>query len=112
MISIILSYFLLTQMKDLNDLREFTAPEVFAEIQLQLQERGEEINKTEVVSLNAELLDVTSESPFTIASVKFSGMIREMVNAPAELFSEVWHFRKENNKNNWLVAGVQQNIEK
>lgn len=96
--------------KDLNDLREFTAPEVFAEIQMQIKERGETINQTEVVSLDAELLDVTSESQSTVASVKFSGMIREAANAPAEPFNEAWHFRKNNLRDNWVVIGVQQNI--
>lgn len=96
--------------KDLNDLRQFTAPEVFAEIQLQLQERGDEPNKTEVVSLNAELLDTSTEYQSTLASVKFSGMIREVVNEPAAPFSEVWHFRKDLLSNNWLVAGIQQDL--
>lgn len=96
--------------KDLKDLREFTAPEVFAEIQIQLQERGQQENKTEVVSLEAELLDVTTEMGSSIASVKFSGMIKEEVNTPAAPFTEAWHFRKENAEDKWIVTGVQQNI--
>jgi len=94
--------------KDLNDLRQFTSPEVFAEIQLQLQERGPEENKTEVLTLNAELLDVVSPLQTTEASVKFSGLIKEIPNEPAQPFEEIWHFRKDDNKENWLVTGVQQ----
>jgi len=94
--------------KDLKDLREFTMPEVFAEIQLQLQERGEAENHTEVVSLNADLLDLSSEAQSQVATVKFSGVLREAREAPASFFEEAWHFRQDE-KNKWLVAGIQQN---
>lgn len=94
---------------DVKDLREFTAPEVFAEIQMQLQERGTGENHTEVVSLNADLLDVSSENQATLATVKFSGVLREAREAPASFFEEAWHFRKDE-KNKWIVAGVQQNL--
>lgn len=94
--------------KNVNDLREFTTPEVLAEIQLQFHERGNDANYTEVVSLNAEILDVATESQVTVASVQFSGTIREEQNMPATLFTETWHFRKENSQSLWLVAGVQQ----
>ncbi|HVY53018.1 MAG TPA: TIM44-like domain-containing protein [Gammaproteobacteria bacterium] len=94
--------------KDLNDLCEFTAPEVFAEIQMQLQERGDVFNRTEVVSLEAELLDLATEANNMLASVKFSGMIKEAADAPAAFFAEIWHFRKSNLGNKWIVAGVQQ----
>jgi len=94
--------------KNLADLREFTAPQVFGEIQLQLQERGDAINQTEVVTLEAELLDATAEAQSTVASVHFSGMIREQANQPAAPFSETWHFRKDNMSSTWMVMGVQQ----
>src|SRR5258706_352468 len=48
--------------KNLNDIREFTTPEVFAEIRLQFDERGIAENKTDVVSLEADLLDVENQS--------------------------------------------------
>lgn len=95
--------------KDLVDLRKFTSPEVFAEIQLQLQDRGAEENQTEVVSLDSELLEATSVTEGTEATVKFSGMIKEVVNQPAAPFEELWHFRKSGTQQNWLVVGVQQN---
>lgn len=93
--------------KDMKDLREFTAPEVFAEVQMQLQERGEKENYTEVVSLNADLLDLSAENQSSLATVKFSGVIREAREAPSTFFDEVWHFRQDE-KNKWIVAGVQQ----
>lgn len=94
--------------KNLDDLRQFTSPEVFAEIQLQFHERGEEENKTNVVQLNAEVLDVTTEMQTTVATVRFSGLIQENQNESAALFNEMWHFKKEVANQHWMVSGIQQ----
>ena len=93
--------------KNLNDIREFTTPEVFAEIQLQLQERGDEENYTEVVQLNGEVLEAANEFGALHVSTRFSGLIKESKNEPATHFDEIWHFEKEPGKR-WAVAGVQQ----
>jgi len=94
---------------NLEDIREFVAPELFAEIKLQLDERGKAIQQTDVVTLNAELLEVITEPTRHIASVRFSGMIREEAGAPAAPFDEVWNLSKalEGGKG-WVVAGIQQ----
>lgn len=94
--------------KNLADIREFTSPEVFAEIQLQLQERGDAPNHTEVVKLDAEILDITTEFQQTIVSLSFSGLIRENPNEEAVPFKETWHFKKLNTQPVWLVSGIQQ----
>lgn len=97
--------------KDLNDIHEYCTPEVYAEIVLQLQERGEQPNKTEVVTLNAAMADVVTENDLVIASVRFSGMIREEEEGqPAHPFDEIWHIQKSLSQPNtsWLVAGIQQ----
>ena len=95
---------------DLNDIREFVTPEMFAEISLQIQERAGKPNKTEVVSLNADITDVITDGDLVIASVRFTGLIREEVNAPAESFSEIWHIQKSESQANaaWFIAGIQQ----
>lgn len=101
--------------KNLNDLREFTTPEVYAEVQLQLNERGDVNNQTIVVHLDAELLEVSTEPAFmqsanserTIASVRFTGKIREELNDEIPL-NETWHFVKAANSSRWVIAGVQQ----
>ena len=94
---------------DLNDLREFTTPEMFAELRLELQERGASPNHTDVVSLDAELLGIETVSRDYMASVKFSGMIREAENAPAEPFTEVWNLVKPvDGTGGWVLAGIQQ----
>jgi len=90
--------------KNLQDIREFTAPEIFAEIQLQLQERGNEPNHTEVINIDAELLDITSE----LASARFSGLICEDIGWTPTAIREIWHFQKNNPRSNWVVTGIQQ----
>lgn len=94
--------------KNSSDIREFTTPEVFAEIQLQLQERDNAPNQTEVVTINAELQDMTTEPHSMIASVLFSGLIREQPTSTPITIKEIWHFTKNENTQNWLVGGIQQ----
>lgn len=95
---------------DLQDIREYTTPEVFAEIQLQLQERGSAKNKTDVLQLNADMLNVVTEDNLVIASVRFTGLIREEEGAAATALDEVWHIQKSAADKNasWFVAGIQQ----
>ena len=94
---------------DLNDIREFATPEVFAEIRLQIEERGSKVNKTDVVQLNAAMADVVTEGGLVIASVRFSGMLRED-GADAQSFDEVWHIQKSatDRDASWFVSGIQQ----
>ena len=94
---------------DINDIREFTTPEMFAELKMQLQERGATANHTDVVSLDAELLGIEVVGDQYLASVKFSGLIKESENAPAEPFAEVWNLTKPvSGKGGWTLAGIQQ----
>jgi predicted lipid-binding transport protein (Tim44 family) len=95
--------------KDINDVREYTTPEVFAEISMQMQERGSDVQTTEIVAINAELLEVANEDTYVIASVRFTGQLREN-NGPLESIDEVWHIQKDttNSQEKWLLAGIQQ----
>jgi predicted lipid-binding transport protein (Tim44 family) len=94
---------------DINDIREFTTPEMFGELRLQLQERGASPNVTDVVSLDADLLGVETTDRDYLASVRFSGMIKEAENAPAEPFAEIWNLSKPlNGQGGWVLAGIQQ----
>ena len=95
--------------KDLNDIREYTTPEMFAEISMQLHERGDAVQKTDVDFIDAELLEVADEGDYSIASVRFTGQIREN-DGQAEHFDEVWHVQKDlrDAKSSWLLAGIQQ----
>ena len=94
---------------DENDLREFLAPEMFAEVKLQLAERGKTPQVTEVVQLEANLLEVVTENQRYIASVRFHGLVREEANGPANPFDEVWNLVKPTDgSRGWTVAGIQQ----
>lgn len=94
---------------DINDIREFTTPEMFAEVRMQLQERGASPNHTDVVSLDAELLGIETVGNDYLASVRFNGMIKESEQAPAEAFAEVWNLSKPvNGDGGWQLAGIQQ----
>jgi len=94
---------------DLNDIREFTTPEMYSEIRMQISERGATSNHTDVVSLDAQLLGIETSGNNHLASVKFSGMIRESENAPAEPFAEVWNLGKPvTGQGGWTLAGIQQ----
>lgn len=91
-----------------DDLREFTTPEVFAELKMQLSERSAGLQPTDVVALEAEVLDVTSEAARHIVSVRFHGQLREDRDASLQAFDEVWHLTKPVSGGGWVVAGIQQ----
>ena len=94
---------------DTNDIREFTTPEMFAELKMQLAERGESPNVTDVVAIDAELLGIETTESAYLASVRFSGMIREADHAPTEPFNEIWVLSKPVTGNaGWMLAGIQQ----
>lgn len=94
---------------DLNDLRAFTTPEMFASVRLDLQDRGAAANKTDVVTVNADLLDFAQESDRQVVSVRYSGLIREEVDGVAQPFDEVWHLvRPLDGSRDWAIAGIQQ----
>lgn len=94
---------------DTNDLREFTTPEVFAELKMQIQERGDTSDFTDVVSIDAELLGIETIGDDYLASVKFVGMIKASPGAAAEPFAEVWNLAKPvDGSSGWMLAGIQQ----
>lgn len=94
---------------NLDDIREFTTPEMFAEIKMDIDERKGAAQETDVQSVEAELLDVITESSRHIASVRFHGLISEQKGAPAEHFNEVWHLVKPlDGSRGWSIAGIQQ----
>lgn len=94
---------------NLDDIRDFTTPEVFAEIRLQHAERKGEPQETDVVHVDAQVLEVVQEDKRIIASVQFSGQIREERNGPVEDFTEIWHMAKPlDDSYGWVIAGIEQ----
>ena len=94
---------------DLNDLRNFTTPEMFAATKLDLQERGNGTQRTDVVKIDAEVLEFAEEAQRQIVSVRFHGLIREEEGGSANGFDEVWHLVKPTDgSREWAIAGIQQ----
>jgi predicted lipid-binding transport protein (Tim44 family) len=94
---------------DLNDLRNFTTPELFASLRLDLQDRGDAKQHTDVVKVDAQLIDFADEAERQVVSVRFTGQMIEDVGAAATSFDEVWHLVKpKDDSRNWAIAGIQQ----
>jgi predicted lipid-binding transport protein (Tim44 family) len=95
---------------DRDAIRDFTTPEFFATIGDQLDARRGTPQKVYVTTLNAELLEVASEADQAVASVLFSGFIRESEEGLPQRFEEIWHVLKDlsDPKSSWLLAGIQQ----
>jgi len=92
---------------DLNDLRAFTTPEMFAAARLDLQERNGATQQTDVVQLHAQVVDYAQEAAQQVVSVRFHGLIREEKDAAASPFDEVWHLVKPNDgSREWAIAGI------
>jgi len=93
---------------DLPRLRQITTEDMFNALKGDVAEHSG-VQQTDVVTLNAALLELVTEGELYWASVRFSGSIREEASAPAEPFEEIWHLRKPvNGSSGWLLAGIQQ----
>ncbi|RZJ08634.1 MAG: Tim44 domain-containing protein [Rubrivivax sp.] len=93
---------------DQADLRRFTTPQMYASIQHDVLERGGKAQRTEVLQLDAKVVDIATENGEQIVSVRFSGLVREESDHAATDFDEVWHLIKSGE--GWLIAGIQQTV--
>lgn len=95
--------------KDIAAIRDFLTPEMSREIEADMRAAGDAPQTTDVVTLDADVLDVVQENGNYVVSVKFSGLIREAPGADAQPFSETWHLEKPvNGRSGWQVSGIQQ----
>ncbi len=92
---------------DVDRLSEYLTDDLIAEIKPQILAREGKAEVTEVVLLNAELLGIETVAGGHLASVRYSGMLRESAGAEAFRFEEVWNLYKAENAG-WLLAGIQQ----
>lgn len=94
---------------NLEDLRQFATPEMFATFRLDLQDRRDATQQTDVVQLDAQVIDFAEEGERQIVSVRFHGLVREELGAPAAPFDEVWHLVKPTDgSREWAIAGIAQ----
>lgn len=93
----------------LDDIREFTTPEMFAELKLDLAERESGTQHGEVLRVDAQVLEVVEEAQRYLVSVQFTGFIRYGAGSDDETFDEIWHLTKPRQGNGgWTLAGIQQ----
>ena len=93
---------------NLDDIREFTTPEMFAEIQMDIRERNGATQETRVMDLNAEVLEVAEDGQRYVVSVLFTGRVQEDGGAPDDI-NEIWHLTKPlTGSGGWVLAGIQQ----
>lgn len=92
---------------NLDDIRQFTSPEMFAELQMDIRDRNGATQHTDVLSLNAQVLEVAEEGALYVVSVRFTGELREDgVTGPVD---EIWHLTKpRQGHGGWTLAGIQQ----
>jgi predicted lipid-binding transport protein (Tim44 family) len=94
---------------DLDDLRRFTTPELFADIRLDLQDRGAAENHTDVLAIDATVQDFAEEDGRQIVSVRYTGQVREEAGADPVAVDETWHLVKPvDGSREWAIAGIQQ----
>jgi predicted lipid-binding transport protein (Tim44 family) len=94
---------------NLDEIREFTTDEMFDELRQDVLARRSQGQQTDVMSLNADLLEVATEQDSHWASVRFSGLVRETPSAEPVGFEEVWNLVKPaQGSSGWLLAGIQQ----
>jgi len=93
---------------NLDEMRAFTTPEMFAALKADIVERAHAAQETDVLDLDAELLEVVEEGDRYVASVRFTGHLREEKNGPLEAIDEVWHLVKpRDGSSGWVLAGIQ-----
>jgi predicted lipid-binding transport protein (Tim44 family) len=97
---------------DIAALKAMMTDTMLDEIKVQLAEREAlapgQVNKTEVVSLQAQLLGIEELENDFLASIEFTGLIREDPSAGPSPFREIWNMgRPKQGQMGWLVAGVQ-----
>jgi predicted lipid-binding transport protein (Tim44 family) len=93
---------------DLPTLATLTTEPLLEDLRSQLQERGPALNRTEVLSLDARLLAIEELHEAYVASVEFSGVIREQRGAGAAPFRELWLLANlKATGRGWQLARVQ-----
>lgn len=87
-------------------LNDYLTDDLLKEVTPEIQAR-DGAQETQIVLLNAELMGIEKVEGGHLASVRYSGMLREEANADAFSFEEVWNLYKADGKG-WLLAGIQQ----
>jgi predicted lipid-binding transport protein (Tim44 family) len=94
--------------RDVSTMRDYMTPGLFAAINAQIDPMGV-VQHTEIINLDAEVIEVVTENSVHIASVRFTGSLRDKADPQAESFDEIWHLEKPlDGSSGWLISGIQQ----
>jgi predicted lipid-binding transport protein (Tim44 family) len=94
---------------DVDSIRELVTDEMFEHLKRDVDERRGARQHTDVVTLDADLLELVTESGMHLASIRFSGLIREEAGQAPQQFEEIWNLQKpETGDAGWMLAGIQQ----
>ncbi|MGD9833977.1 MAG: TIM44-like domain-containing protein [Piscinibacter sp.] len=92
---------------DLETLRRLTTDGMFEELAALLPERGGPVNRTDVLALEAHLIARDTVGSLELASIEFSGVVRESVQGDAQLLREVWMLTRSRPGEAWRLARQQ-----
>jgi predicted lipid-binding transport protein (Tim44 family) len=94
---------------DLAELRGLCNDTVFSELQAQLKQRVGE-NRTELLKVEAQILEVNDVGGDRVASVLFNVLLREAPGSAPTQVKEAWHFTRSlsSKQPTWYLDGIQQ----
>lgn len=93
--------------RDMDDIAQFASPAVLEEIRRQAAQDPSQ-SVTEVLMVNARLLEAKQDGTATLATVYFDALMREEKGGPTDQVREVWHFRRKTDSGAWVLDGLQQ----
>ena len=91
---------------DLRPLRDSTAPELYASLQAALGRRAGG-GRSEVVTLQALLLELLSRDDEQRASVELAGLVRDGSWGGAQPVREVWQLVRPAAGGDWTLVGIE-----
>jgi len=94
---------------NLAEIREFATPQMTVKLGKEIAQRGGKREHGDVVTLNAELVELATEGDTHRARVRFSGMARESAGSAPTGFAEVWQLGKPaDGSSGWLLADIER----
>ena len=94
--------------RDLNDIAQFATPTVMQELERQNAEDPNP-SRTELLMVNAQIMNVTNDGPMQRAQVFFDVMMREDPRSQEPTQArEIWHFMRTLPNGTWKLDGIQQ----
>ncbi|MDB5890017.1 MAG: hypothetical protein JWP47_848 [Polaromonas sp.] len=96
--------------RDLERLQTYLTPGMLETVRGEIAERDITMQQqTQVFGLEAVVLSVVEEESQYVASVRFTGSVRDQHGAVPEDLDEIWHLTKARaGHGGWVIAGIQQ----